>query len=76
MSETVTLTLAHPLSAHQAARLNAKDDKDYKVGDKITVPLGNAHAIINAGFAAGVEPENSEQVQAALKKSSAPKSKS
>lgn len=76
MSDTVTLALAHPLSPDQARRLNAKDVKEYKVGDKITVPLDNAHAIINAGFADGVEPGNADQIQAALNDGAAKKTKS
>jgi hypothetical protein len=68
---TVTLTLAHPLNAKQADRLHAKDSKDYAVGDKIVVPPDDARAIINAGFAQGVDPEDHEQVKAALTSSTA-----
>ena len=69
----VTLTLAHPLDAHQAERLHAKDVKDYGTLDKITVPVDDARAIINAGFAADVDPENHEQVAAALNPSASGK---
>lgn len=66
MSDTVTITLAHPLSIRQSERLRAKEARDYNTGDKITVPRDDARAIINAGFADGVDPENHEQVRAAL----------
>lgn len=66
MSEMVTLTLAHPLNKVQVERLHAKEIKDYQQEDKITVPVDDARAIINAGFCKGVEPGNHEQVKAAL----------
>jgi hypothetical protein len=66
VSATVTLTLAHPLDTRQAERLHAKDAKEYKVGDKIVVPRDDARAIINAGFAAGIDPQDHDQVRAAL----------
>ena len=66
MSEMVTLTLAHPLSAKQADRLHASESRDYNIDDKITVPVEDARAIINSGFAAGVDPEQHDQVTAAL----------
>lgn len=76
MPTMVTLTLAHPLTAQQADRLRAKDSKDYKVGDKITVPMDDARAIINAGFAAGIDPADHKQVRSALHTTPATKSKS
>lgn len=66
MSDQITLTLAHPLNARQVERLHAKDVRDYLTGEKIVVPRNDARAIINAGFAAGVEPGNAEQVNKAL----------
>lgn len=74
MSHMVTLTLAHSLNAAQADRLHAKDaGKDYPTGSKITVPKDDARSIINAGFADGVDPENAEQVRAALESGNAAK---
>lgn len=72
MSNTVTLTLAHPLTAQQVERLHAKEVRDYRQGDKITVPQDDARAIINAGYADGVDPENQEQTQSALGTTAAP----
>lgn len=72
MSDMVTLTLAHPLSAAQASRLHAKDSKDYPQGSKITVPRDDARSIINAGYADGVEPSDHEAVRNALAESPAP----
>ncbi|MEW9530761.1 hypothetical protein [Microbispora sp. NPDC049125] len=67
MATQVTLKLAHPLLADQAAAVRAKDTtKDYAVGDEITVPLAEARAVINAGYAMGVDPENKQQVEAVL----------
>lgn len=70
-SDLITLILAHPLSAAQAARLHATDVKDYRAGEKISVPERDARSIINAGFAKGVEPGDHEQVAAALNPSKA-----
>jgi hypothetical protein len=66
VADTVTLTLAHPLSAAQAERVLAKDIKDYKVGDKITVRRDYALSVIQMGYAAGVDPEDRQQVSKAL----------
>lgn len=66
MPTTVTLTLAHPLNSAQVERMHAKEIKNYSPGDTITVPIEDARAIINAGFAKDVEPGNTKQVQAAL----------
>lgn len=66
MANTVSLTLAHPLSAAQAEKLHAAQVKGYTVGDKITVSKDDAVAIINAGYAAGVDPQNHEAVRDAL----------
>lgn len=67
MSDLVTLTLAHPLTAEQAERLHAKDSKkNYTQGDKITVPRDDARLIINAGYAQGIEPSDNEAVRKAL----------
>lgn len=54
MSDKVTLTLAHPLTAQQAERLGAAA-KDYAVGDKISVVESQEQALRDAGFVAGVE---------------------
>ncbi len=66
MADKVTLTLAYPLSAKQAERVLAEDIKDYQVGDRITVRRDYAVSVINAGYAAGVDPSDAEAVQAAL----------
>jgi len=60
------IRLAHPLDAEQAARLRAAEIKDYQAGEEIEVPEVDAIAIINAGYAAGVNPRNPEAVRAAL----------
>jgi hypothetical protein len=63
----VTLTLANPLTAAQADRLHAKgSSKDYRQGDKITLPRDDARLLINAGYAAGVDPADHEAVHKAL----------
>ncbi|MEV8634271.1 hypothetical protein AB0395_21710 [Streptosporangium sp. NPDC051023] len=67
MSEKmVTLTLAHPLEEEGAKRVRAKQIRDYQVGEKISVPYHEARGIISAGYAAGIDPEDIEQVQEAL----------
>ena len=66
MAKTVTITLAYPLTAEQSKRLAPKEVKDYQVGDKITVRWDYARTIINAGFAAGVDPDDAETVQATM----------
>lgn len=66
MSDKVTLTLAHPLSAKQAERLLVDNVKDYAAGDKITVRRDYAMSIINAGFVDGVDPNVPAQVEKAL----------
>lgn len=67
MSDKVTLTLAHPLTAKQAERLHIEGGgKDLVQGDSITLPREDARAVINAGYAAGVEPENHDAVRKAL----------
>jgi hypothetical protein len=62
----VTLELAYPLSAKQSERVLAEEVKDYWVGDKITVRYDYARSVINAGFAAGVDPADADAVKAAL----------
>ncbi|MFF4777524.1 hypothetical protein ACFY05_32175 [Microtetraspora fusca] len=66
MADTVTLTLSNPLTAQQAERLHAQAKKDYPTGSKITVPQEYAQAIIDAGYAAHVDPEDAAQVTQAL----------
>jgi hypothetical protein len=64
----VTLKLSNPLTADQARRLHARDDKDYSTpGAEITVPRDSARALIDAGYAAGVEPADEEAVEEVLK---------
>lgn len=65
--DMVTLTLAHPMTAEQSRLFRAKDVKDYdRPGMKITVPRDDARRIIDAGYAAGIEPTNTDAVAAAL----------
>jgi hypothetical protein len=66
VADTVTLKLAHPLKAEHAERLHAKDAKDYWIGDQITVPRADAIFIIQAGYAAGVDPADHDAVHKAL----------
>jgi hypothetical protein len=63
----ITLKLAHPLTAEQAARLRATEVQDYpNPGMEITVPREEARAIIDAGYASGVEPQDQDAVSAVL----------
>lgn len=64
--DEVTLTLAHPLSAVYAERLGL-DAKDHPVGAKITLSRDRARAVIDAGYAAGVDPGDRAAVSEALK---------
>jgi hypothetical protein len=64
--DDVTLTLAHPLGATYAERLGL-EAKEHPVGDKITVSRDRARAIIDAGYAAGVDPGDPAAVASALK---------
>lgn len=64
----VTLRLAHPLKEQQAARLHAVEVKEYpRPGMEITLPESDALALINAGYASGIDPGDTEAVRAALK---------
>lgn len=65
----VTLTLAHPISAAQAEQLRAREIKDYRPTEEITVPYDIARAIIGSGRAA-VDPEDHQAVQEALSRTS------
>jgi hypothetical protein len=56
----VTLTLAHPLQEKGARRVRAKVVKDYKAGEKITVPHHEVKGIKSAGYAV-LDPEDEEQ---------------
>jgi hypothetical protein len=59
----ITLKLAHPLTAEQADRLRARDVKEYpSPGMEITVPRDEARAIIDAGYAFGVDPQDQDAV--------------
>jgi hypothetical protein len=63
----VTLNLAHPLTADQARRVRAKEDKEYPTpGMEITVPRDDARTLIDAGYASGVDPNDKEAVAAVL----------
>lgn len=65
--DMVTLRLAGPISVAQAAKLRAKEVKDYpQPGLEITVPRDEARALIDAGYASGVEPTDTEAVAKAL----------
>lgn len=65
--DMVTLKLASPVSKMQAERMRAKEVKDYpSPGLEITVPRDEARVLINAGYAAGVEPSDAAAVDKAL----------
>lgn len=66
VADMVTLTLAHPLSARQAEQVLASEVKEYSTGDKIAVRKDYALSIIQAGYAAGVNPADKDAVTAAL----------
>lgn len=61
-----TLTLAHPLTAEQARKVHADQDKDYVQGDSITLPRDDARLVINAGYAQDVDPDDHDAVRKAL----------
>lgn len=64
--DTVTLTLAHPISRVQDKRyLGLDEDKDYEVGDDITVNKNGAMSLIGSGLVQ-VDPFDSEAVRKAL----------
>ncbi|GIH95437.1 hypothetical protein ACFFMN_23005 [Planobispora siamensis] len=74
-NKMVTLTLAHPLPEASAKRVRAQEVRDYKIGEKIKVPYHEAHGVISSGYAT-VDPEDDEQVQAALGRTSSASAKS
>jgi hypothetical protein len=63
--KTVDVTLAHPLRSAYASHYGL-EEKDYAVGDVVTVGTGGARDLAAAGYAEGVEPEKPEQVAALL----------
>ena len=67
MADQVTIQLAHPLTAAQVARLRATDPGDRNVGDSITVPRDEALAVINSGYARGIDPSDTDAVRTALR---------
>ena len=62
--DTVTLKLAHPLSADQAKSVGA-EPRQYAPGDDVTVPVNSAMTVINAGYAQ-VDPADGDAVRMAL----------
>lgn len=66
MTDKVTLTLAHPLTADQAGKVLAEQVRDYGPGEKIRLRADYALSVINAGYAAGVDPNVPAQVRKAL----------
>jgi hypothetical protein len=65
MADTVTLTLAHPLGGPSCDRLGIPR-RDYGVGEPLDLTRDAANTLIAAGYAAGVDPEDPDQVRAAL----------
>lgn len=66
MADNVTITLAHPLTAERAGRLRVKEVRDYQAGEQVSLPPGEAHALIGAGYASGVDPSDADAVRKAL----------
>lgn len=64
--KTVTITLAHPLSEDRARLARVKQVKEYPVGAKVSLPPDEARALIKAGYAQGIDPDEPEQVADAL----------
>ena len=64
-SDEVSITLAHPLRAQYAERLGL-EAKDYDTEDTIKVRRDNAQSIINAGYAADIDPDDQEAVEGLL----------
>jgi hypothetical protein len=62
----VNIKLAHPLTSRDAVRLRAEEIKEYWTGDVISVPTEEGRAIIQAGYAWHVDPENYEAVAGTL----------
>lgn len=58
--------LAMPLDAANAAKLRAKEIRDYQVREEVTLPLEDAQTLISAGYVLGVEPSNPRAVADAL----------
>ena len=61
----VTLKLSNPLSTAQSEQLRARDARDYRPGEEITVPYDVARNVIGSGYAA-VDPEDHQAVREAL----------
>jgi len=64
-SDEVSITLAHPLRAPYAVRLGL-DEKDYEVESTVKLRRDNAQALINAGYAADIDPQDQEAVEETL----------
>lgn len=75
MRRMVQIKLAHPLTPQDAVRLRAEEIKDYWTGDVITVPIEEGRAIIQAGYAWHVDPDNHAAVEAALAEPTGKKAK-
>lgn len=61
----VGLKLAHPYAKEYAERVQAKDKKEYKVGDTIFVTREWGNAMIDGGYVQ-IDPTDKEARQAAL----------
>lgn len=62
----ITVTLAHPVSAEQAAQLGAAEAREYRAGESIELPQNRVAAVINAGYVSGVDPNDPTQVAAVV----------
>jgi hypothetical protein len=61
----ITVALAHSLSAKWAVH-SGLEDRDYGIGETITIPRNRAQSLINAGYIKGVEPSEEDQVAEVL----------
>jgi hypothetical protein len=68
---TIPLRLAHPMKAEYAVR-HCLEERDYGPGSEVFVSDDSARALIAAGYAAGVDPEDPAAVAQALNPEPAP----
>lgn len=73
--KTIKIKLAHPITKDQAARAGVKDVKDYpSPGAEVEVTEAGARSLIDAGYAAYIDPQDHEAVLKALQGTAAAKS--
>ncbi|MFC6883364.1 hypothetical protein [Actinomadura yumaensis] len=71
-TNSITVTLAHPLSKSYAAEVHAASVRDYQPGEDITLPPLQAVRLVNAGLVKDVDPRDDEAVRDLFQQSSAP----